>query len=162
MRFQPGAISLSAISGGTLASGVVPFARFTRDFQQQENPGNVVVTGSATVVNAITLTGAIAGDRILVVCRFRMYKGVTPGLTTHEIHRSAGPGVVNFMLEGAYPADRFDPHAASKHIRHTMTHFAEVTTGGDITLTQYLASMGSDGGCGPGLACVSAWLFAGS
>ncbi len=162
MRFQPGQISLGNIAGGTLASGVVPFPRFQTDYQEQENAGAVNVTSGNTTVNLITLTGAVIGDRILVIARLKMQKGGTTGHSSHNIARSAGPGTVDFMKAGVIVTNWNSEHILSKEWGDSFALFGEVTGAGDITLRQAAQSFNSDSTCAIGGAAIAAWLIPGS
>ena len=162
MQFQPGAISLSAISGGTLASGVIPFPRFTRDYQQAENAGVVTVTAGTVELASVTITGAQIGDRLLILARIDMQKGDTAGDAIHAVDRPAGPGQLNFMLQGAWHDDRISELLPFDVWEYTLSCFAEVTTAGAMTLRSYASSFGSNGSVNTGGAGLSVWLFAGS
>ncbi len=162
MEFQPGTITLNAISGGVLGSGVIPFPRFERDYQEAENAGNVTVTGGTTELNVITLTGAVAGDRIIVIARCEFRKGGVAGLTQNAVDRTVGPGVVNFMLRGAFWWNELRDTMANGRWADTLTLFGDVTTGGNITLRQYGVSGGSDSTVTTGMAAIAAWVIPGS
>ncbi len=162
MRFQTGPSSLSDISGGILASGVVPFQRFTRAIGDVENTAVINPGIALTILNQIPVVGAVAGDRLIVWARFEMTKGATPGLTVHEVDQTGAPGVVDFMLEGAFGNERYDPHAANSMMSRVHSRVGVVTTGGAFNIDQYLASMGSDGTVAIGGAGLSVWLYAGS
>lgn len=160
MEFQPGAISLSQIAGGILASGVVPFPRFETDFQQMENAAPVDVAVDTTV-NEVTTAAAKVGDRVLAFARMRILKGGVGGRTTNQIMRSAGPGGCNFSLEGSGRTSECEQVA---NVRWSETNVAlgEVTIAGAMTFRQRQSSFGSNGTVNTGEACLSVWIIPGS
>lgn len=162
MKFQQGAISLNDISGGTLASGVIPFGRFERDFQQAENAGNVTVLATATDIATLTITGGVVGDRVLAFARYKATKGGTGGHVRVEIRRNAGPGNLIWMLEGGTATREFDPVPASQVWEIGMAVVGVITVDGAIDLELRALSAGSDSTCFAGAGGFSAWLIAGS
>lgn len=162
MRFQQGAISLNDISGGILASGVIPFGRFERDFQEGENAGNVTVLATATDLVALTITGGLIGDRVLAFARYKATKGGTGGHGRLEIRRNAGPGNLIWMLEGSTATREFDPVPASQVWEFGMAVVGVITVDGAIDLELRALSNGSDSTCFTGAGGLSVWVLAGS
>lgn len=162
MEFQPGAISLSAISGGTLASGVIPWARFTRWFVEAENPGLVTLTAAIVGINYIDTAETVAGDYIIVWARIAGTKGVTAGRCHHYIKRDLGPGVIDWMLIGPTIEAVIPTVQANGQWKEVHGAIGRITTGGTMRLRQQGSSIGSNMTVNIQQACLSAWVIRGS
>jgi hypothetical protein len=99
MRFGNGRIALGDISGGILASGIVPFERVIRSWQDT-NTGALVTlnTGLATVCS-LALTGLVTGDYL--ICSGVVQGTKATGGTLHlRLAKTAGAGTLSSEITG--------------------------------------------------------------
>ena len=153
MKFQPGVISLSDVSGGVLASGTVPIDRLLRSTDWQSNAGLVTVTGAATpIISAAGLTINV-GDYVLANAELLVTKGGIAGPSFYYLEASGPAKFDPFDTGNKLLAEQYESNvlAGTNRIFH-LTAFGRCITSGVTGVTLYGVSGGSNSTVNVGFA----------
>lgn len=161
MRIKIVAASLNDITGGILASGVVPHPRLWRADQGLFNAGVVTITAAEVDILTVGTFGLAAGDRLLLVANVTATKGGVTGLTQVKLKKGGGTADVNWMW-GAADAWQRMQQVAGEIDDFRIVAIGNCVNGGDYTVLIRGDSAGSDSTVAGGAARAHLIVFAGS
>lgn len=144
MEFQPGAVSLGDIVGGTLAVGTVPWDRLAKAVDYDRNVGIVAVGAVATEIVPLSMGDVAIGDIALVFGVCQMVKGAFAGQCMLGITKNGG--TAGFYFDGweTYVGVNDRAVEIGGAWFASLAGIIRVATAGSLELHLYGASAGSD------------------
>lgn len=164
MRVALGAVRLSDITDGVLASGTVPLTRFQRTELSAENAGAVLnLAATGTTVVSLDLGTVTSGDRIFLDASLQIdLPAAGAHVISAEIAKDSGTATIAFANDLA--SFREDQRRAAEGDSVRFTLGAVVKATGNGTLVMKLAGYDSaaTGDVAAGNGQIHAWVVPGS
>lgn len=150
MEFQPGAVTLNDVIGGTLGAGVVPFPRYTEQEDEFTSTGVITVLNTWTNITTFALTGLSAGDRIIMCGKCQMEKGAVAGDNDYRFQMPSGTATIRwFDSNTSYGVKSANFPALTVDSRDIFC-IAEVNGAGWANIDFEARSLGSNSSCAIG------------
>jgi len=133
-------------SNGVLGAGIVPLDRVRRAEYEYTGPitDTTLVAASYTTLIATASMNVTSGDRLMFCASASIDKGITGGLTSLKLSKTAGTGAIQFGAGPGYILVAHNQAASEIDAQFTMSGILKVTTTGTLTLSLQGKSAGSD------------------